>query len=51
MLMQILALSALDLLFMLFSDVVQSVFFMDEFFAAFVTFYNRAVVDMPCMVN
>jgi hypothetical protein len=50
-LIQILELSALDLLFMLFSDVVQSIFFMDEFFAAFVAFYNRVVMDVPCMVN
>jgi hypothetical protein len=50
-LMQILELSALDLLFMLFSDVVQSIFFMNEFFAAFVASYNWVVVYMPCMTN
>jgi hypothetical protein len=50
-LMQIFVLSALDLLFMLFSDVVQSIFFMNEFLAAFVAFYNWLVMDMPCMTN
>ena len=49
--MQILELSALDLLFMLFSYVVQSIFFMDEFFAAFVAFYDWMVMDAPCMAN
>jgi hypothetical protein len=48
---QILELSALGFLFMLFSDVVQSIFFVDEFFAALLAFYNRVVMDVPCMVN
>jgi hypothetical protein len=51
MLMQIFVFSALDLPFMLLSDVVQSIFFMNEFFAAFVAFYNWVAVDVPCMTN
>ena len=44
--------SALDLLlFVLFSNVVQSILFMNEFFAAFVAFYNWMVVDVSCMIN
>ena len=50
-LIQILELSALDLLLMLFSNVVQPIFFMNEFFAAFVASYNWVVVYMPCMTN
>ena len=50
-LIQILELSALGLLLMLFSNVVQSIFFMNEFFAAFVASYNWMVVYMPCMTN
>ena len=48
-LIRILELSALGLLLMLFSNVVQSIFFMNEFFAAFVESYNWVVVYMPCM--
>ena len=50
-LIRILELSALGLLLMLFSNVVQSIFFMNEFFAAFVASYNWVVVYMPCMTN
>jgi hypothetical protein len=49
--MQIFLFSALDLLFVLFSDVMQSIFFMNEFFAALVAFYNCVVVDVPSMTN
>jgi hypothetical protein len=33
-------------IFMLFSNVVQSILFMNEFFAAFMAFYNWMVVDV-----
>jgi len=49
--MQIFLFSALNLFFMLFSDVVQSIFFMNKFFAAFMAFYNCVVVDVSCMTN
>ncbi len=51
MLMQIFVFSYFDLPPMLLSDMMQSIFFMNEFFAAFVTFYNWVVVNMPCMIN
>jgi hypothetical protein len=51
MFVQFFVFSALDLLFMLFSDVVQSIFFMNEFFAAFVAFYNWVMMGVPCMTN
>ncbi len=50
-LIQILEMSALDLLFVLFSNVVQSILFMNEFFAAFVAFYNWMVVDVSRVTN
>ena len=51
-LIQILEVSALDLLlFVHFSNVVQSILFMNEFFAAFMAFYNWMVVDVSCMTN
>ena len=46
---QILELSALDLLFMLFSDVMQPIFFVNEFFATLIAFCNWVMVDLPCM--
>lgn len=48
---QIFLFSAFDLFFMFFSDMVQSIFFMNEFFATFMAFYNWVVVDESCMTN
>lgn len=48
---QMLILSALNLLFMLLSGMVQSVFFVDKFFATLITFHNWVVMNMPCMAN
>jgi len=50
-LIQILELSVFDLLFMFFSDVMQSIFFMNEFLATFMTLYYGKMVDMPSMAN
>ena len=51
-LIQILEMSALDLLlFVLLSNVVQSILFMNEFFAAFMAFYNWMMVDVSFMTN
>lgn len=52
MMIQILEMSALDLLvFVLLSNVVQSILFMNEFFAAFMAFYNWMMVDVSFMTN
>ena len=36
---------------MLFSNVVQSILFMNEFFAVFVAFYNWTVEDVSYVMN
>ena len=41
--------SVIYLLLMFFSDMMKSIFFMDELFAAFMTFYNRMMVYMSCV--
>jgi hypothetical protein len=49
MLIQILELSALDFLFMFFSDAMQSIFFMNELFAAFIPFYDWMMMMDICL--
>jgi len=48
---QIFFFSTFNLPFMFFSDMVKSIFFMNEFLATSVAFYNLVVVDMSCVIN
>ena len=41
--------SMIYLFFMFFSDMMEPIFFMNEFFAALMTFYNCMMVYMSCV--
>lgn len=42
--------STIYLFFMFFSDEMEPIFFMNEFFAALMTFYNDMMVCMSCVL-